>query len=146
MSDVIMTKNNFPPIPDPNNFVPSQEDAPDPWKKAIEREFGEDFVDDPYLNAEEVFVHEFLKKYGKVPSYSNMEVVEKDDNNKNDSGNSSSPVSSTVQEDGSLKTSKDFKSISDWVKKNYADSVDDNDIDKFPFNKDNDGDDEVYYT
>jgi len=63
------------PIPDPDSFVAIQEEAPYPWKEAIRKQFGEDYVDDPYLNAEEIFVKEFLHKHG----IANATAIQSDD-------------------------------------------------------------------
>lgn len=54
------------------NMITSQEKR-DPWKEAIRREFGDEYVNDPYLNAEDVFVHEFMKKFRNVDSNSEEE-------------------------------------------------------------------------
>jgi len=45
-----------------SNWIESQEKPADPWKARIRKEFGEDYVDDPYFNAEELFVQEFMRR------------------------------------------------------------------------------------
>ena len=58
-------------------MIPSQEKR-DPWKEAIRREYGDEYVNDPYLNAEDVFVHEFMKKYRNIDSKSAEENANDD--------------------------------------------------------------------
>ena len=65
---------------DADNIFPEKEEEMifsqekrDPWKEAIRRDFGDEYIDDPYLNAEDVFVHEFMKKFRNVESNLNKE-------------------------------------------------------------------------